>query len=160
MKKIVYALFVLMVTFLGSMTFASCGDDDDIGSGGLSGRWISKDYQSEIIYHYNMWKNDRSGLYVSDGMFVGYEFSGTSAKEYKYIYTFDGVLKNYPDKNHSYKKLSSATYNGVSVTWYADLRDSYSFVVTDNSLIMGNGRTGSFRDGRLSIGGSEYEKFK
>lgn len=147
------------------MVFTACSsDDDDEGGNGnsISGKWINKNYQKDLVDHYKLWKNDNSGLYVSDGSFAVFEFSSSSVKFYHYIYTFDGKLKNNPNKNNSFVKLPSATYNGVNVTWYANLLDTYPYVLKDNSLIIGNSYadTGVFENGKLTIGRNEYERFK
>lgn len=152
-----FFFLAIMTTCL--VTSCSSDDDDSYSGGGISGKWINKDFKTDIVDHYKLWKNDRTGSYVSDGSFAVFEFSGSSVKFYHYIYTFDGVLHNYPDKNHRYVKLQSANYNGVNVTWYADLFDTFPYALKGNSLIMGNGFTGIFEKGKLIIENNEYERY-
>jgi len=151
-------LALLVVSALFSISLVSCGSDDDEG-GSLSGKWIDKEYQSDIQDHYREWNNGKRGI-VPDGFYWVYDFSGSSVKLYKYIYTFDGTFQNNPDKNNHYQRSGTATYGSASLTWYYYLENTYAYVLEDNALFMSNGRTGSYENGRLYIGGMEYKKFK
>ncbi len=155
MKKTTFmTLALLMVSALVSISLVSCSSDDD--EGGLSGRWIEKGYLSKVSDHYNEWKTGKRGI-VQDGMLYVYEFSGSSVKLYSYIYTFDGTFGNWPDRNNEYKRLGE---NPGGYTWYYYLRRTDAYVLKDNAIIMSDGTTGVYENGKLYIGSTEYEKIK
>ncbi len=152
-KTTFFTLALLMVSALFSISLVSCSSDDE---GGLSGRWIEKGYLSDVRDHFNEWNSGKRGV-VQDGMFYVYEFSGSSVKLYRYIYTFDGTFGNWPDRNNQYKRLGE---NLGGYTWYYYLDDTYAYVLEDNAIIMSNGKTGVYEKGKLYIGNTEYEKIK
>lgn len=155
MKKTKYmTLVLLMVSALFSISLVSCSSDDD--EGGISGRWIEKGYLSDIKDHYNLWNSGKKGV-VQDGTYLVYEFSGSSVKEYWYIYTFDGTFEKYLENNTDKKRLNE---NIGGYTWYYYLRETNAYVLKDNAIIMSDGTTGVYEKGKLYIGSTEYEKIK